>query len=62
MDVGLDARCRISNTARMNSLAQDTDLRALLDRLHAESDAQKATIGAYFEGGAERQVAKGRAS
>ncbi len=38
----------------MNSLVQDRDLGALLDRLHAASDAQEAAIGAYFDGGADR--------
>ena len=38
----------------MNSVTDDSVLRALLDRLHAASDAETATIDAYYAAGAER--------
>lgn len=38
----------------MNSLTDDETLRALLDRLHAESDAQDGSIDEYYAGGADR--------
>ncbi len=38
----------------MNSLIDNVALRALLDRLHAQSQAQESAIEAYYRAGAER--------